>query len=120
MRKRERGDDQDQRAHPPERNHQAEEKQQVIGAIQDVEEAEADKPERGLAPAGIETDKTDVSVVLEAAHRAVRRQEPQHGERALAEAGEPGIDREPGCVRPDWVLDKYVDQPLAPEQLFVT
>ena len=41
MRDGERRDDEDERAEAPERNHQAEQKQQVIGAVEDVPKAEA-------------------------------------------------------------------------------
>ena len=54
MRDRERRDDDDQRAEPAERDHQAEQEQQVIDAVEDVEEAVLDEAQRRLVPARIE------------------------------------------------------------------
>ena len=41
---------------PPERDHQAEQEQQVIDAVEDVEEAVLDEPQRRLMPARVEPD----------------------------------------------------------------
>ena len=40
---RERGDHEDELAEPPERDHQAQKEQQVIGTVEDVQEAELDE-----------------------------------------------------------------------------
>ena len=51
-----------QRPEAPERNHQAEQKQQMVGAVQDVEESQPDEPQRRLIPARVERDKAGIAV----------------------------------------------------------
>jgi hypothetical protein len=113
----ERGHHRDQRAEAAERDHQAEQEQQVIGAVEDVEEAELDELQRRLVPARIELDQTGVAEELETAHRAAGRQEAQHRQRPDAEARQPRLDREARLVRLNRVLEQHVEQPLAPEEL---
>ena len=54
MRDRERGDDDDERPQPPERDHEAQQEQQVVDALEDVPEARDDEAQRRLVPARIE------------------------------------------------------------------
>ena len=49
------GDDDHERPQPPERDHEAEQEEQVVGALEDVPEARLDEAQRGLVPARIET-----------------------------------------------------------------
>ncbi len=119
MRQRERRDDEHERAEAPERDDQADEKEQVVRPVEDVAEAEFDEPQGRLMPAGIEADQAHVPRILEGAHGAARRQEAHHGQRPLAQTREPRVDRELGPIGLDGVLDQHVDQPLAPEQLRV-
>ena len=63
----------------------------MVGAVEDVEEAELDEPQRRLMPARIEPHEPGIAVELEGAHGAARRQEAQHrhrrGGRAARAAG---------------------------------
>ena len=95
VRQREGRHDEHQRAEPPERNHQADEKQQVVGPAEDVPEAELNEPQGGLVPARIEAHQAQVPGILEGAHGAARRQESQHRHRPQAEPREPRVDRKP-------------------------
>ena len=47
----------DERAEAAERDHEAEQEQQVIGAVEDVREPELHEAPRGLVPARIEPDE---------------------------------------------------------------
>ena len=57
----------DQRTELAERNHQAQQEQQVVGAVEDVEEAFARKQVERLVPARIEMDDARVGVNVEGA-----------------------------------------------------
>ena len=67
-----------ERADAPERNHQAEQEQQVIDAVEDVEEAVLDESQRRLVPARIELHDAGIAVHVERALGAAGRKEPQH------------------------------------------
>src|SRR5215831_16643862 len=67
---RERSDDDDERPQPPERDHQAAQEQQVVGAFENVPEAGLDKAQRGLVPTGIEAHETGIALELERARGA--------------------------------------------------
>jgi hypothetical protein len=67
----ERRDDEHERAEAAEGDHQAEDEQQVVGAIEDVLEAEPDEGERRLVPARIEPHEAGVATVLEGPDRTV-------------------------------------------------
>ena len=98
MRDCKRGHDRDQRAEAPERNHQAQQEQQVVGAVEDVEESLLTKRQRRLIPARIEPDQPGIALELERARRAAGRQEPKRGDRAQPQSLEPRVDRELGAV----------------------
>ena len=53
----------DQRAEAPERDHQASDEQQVIRAVEDVEEAELDETPRRLMPPRIQPDEAGIAHV---------------------------------------------------------
>ena len=72
MRDRERGDDDDQRPQPAERDHEADQEQQMVGAFEDVPEARHDEAQRRLMPARIETHQARIAVELERARRRRR------------------------------------------------
>ena len=65
------GDDDDKRPQPSERNHQAAQEQQVVGAVENVPEAGHDKTQRGLVPSGIEAHQAGIAPELERAHGTV-------------------------------------------------
>ena len=54
VRDREGGDDDDERPEAAERDHQAEQEEQVVGAVENVKEARDDEAPRRLVPARIE------------------------------------------------------------------
>src|SRR5262249_22701255 len=85
MRHREGGDDADQRAEAAERDDETEEKQQVIDAVEDVTESQADEAERRLMPAWIQLHQTRIAVQIERADRAAWEYEPQRGDRSEPE-----------------------------------
>src|SRR5207237_7885050 len=100
----------------PERDHEAEQEQQMVGAAQDVIESELHKLQRRLVPARIEANETGVALEFERADRSTRRKKPQYCHRADPEAREPRIDREQRSVGCDRILEQDVKQPLAPEK----
>ena len=57
----------------PERNHQTQQEEQVINAVEDMPEAQRHKPERGMVPAGIEPDQARVARKLVRARPAWRK-----------------------------------------------
>ena len=73
----------DERPQAPERDHEAEQEQQVVDALEDVPEARDDEAQRRLMPARIEPHEAGVAVELEGAHGPARRQEAQRGRDAL-------------------------------------
>ena len=101
MRDGERRHDQDERAEPPERDHQAQQEQQVIGAVEDVQEPSVHESPRRLVPARIQPHQAGIAGQLERALRAGRRLVAQHGDDADAEARERRMDRK--VDRSDWI-----------------
>ena len=91
----------------------------MVGAVEDVPEAQPDEPERGLVPARIETDEARIALELERAHRAAGGQEPERGDHAQAETAERGMDREAGALGTDRILEEHVEHRLAPVDLGV-
>ena len=83
----ERGDDDDERPQPPERDHQAEQEQEVIGAFEDVPEAGHDEAQCGVVPARIEAHEAGIAVEFECANGACGRQEAQRRGDFAAQAG---------------------------------
>ena len=88
------GDDDDERLDAPERDDEAQEKQQVIRSAQNVNEAKANKAERGLVPSRIEIDEPGIAGEFERAHGATRRQKTDDRDDAKPEARKGGTDRE--------------------------
>ena len=106
---RERGDDEHERPKAAERDHEAEEEQQVVGAVEDVNEAELDEPQRRLVPARIEPDESRIPRQLERPFDAVRRTEAQRRHHANAQPRQRRFDREVGPIRRDRILEEDVD-----------
>src|SRR5262249_40907245 len=101
-------------AEPAEWNHQAEQKEQVVGAVEDVEEPEADESEGRLMPPRIKTDDAGVAGVLEGADASVGRDEPEHRDRPDAERREPRPDRKPRVAARDRRLEEHVQHACRP------
>ncbi len=95
----------DQRAQLAERNDQAQQEQQVIGAVEDVEEALAREQVERLVPARIEMHDAGVGVDVEGALGLAGLQEPQHDVDLQAEARQARADREVRLIRGDRILE---------------
>src|SRR5215470_1803791 len=117
MRKGECGDDYDERAETPERDYKAQQEQQMIGPVQDVEEPRLDKPQRRLAPTRVEPDHARIASELEGANNSACRQEPHYSHHAQSQLRKPRVDRKVRRVRINRVLEQYVEQPLVPIKL---
>src|SRR4030095_2524712 len=74
MRDGERGHDHDERSDAPERDDQAHQEQQVIGAIENVQDPERHKAQPRLTPAWIEPDEPGIAGELERPLGTGRRQ----------------------------------------------
>ena len=83
-----------ERAEAAERDHQAEQEQQVIGAVEDVKEAQLDEPQRRLVPPRIEPDEPRIARQLERPFDAAGRTEAQRRHHSNAQPRERRIDRE--------------------------
>ena len=94
VRDREPRHDEQHRAQRVGRDQQPEEKQQVIRSAQNVNEAKANKAERGLVPSRIEVDEPRIAGEFERAHGAARRQKTDGRDDAKPEARKGGTDRE--------------------------
>src|SRR5258705_13661947 len=114
MRNGERGHDERQHAQSPERDHQAQYEQQMVGTVENMVKARFDEPQRGLMPARIEPDQSGVAVEFESANRTAGRQKAQRDDdlqsqplqlRAYRKVGAAGIDR---------VLEHHIEQTLVP------
>src|SRR5581483_8125267 len=98
---------------------QAEQEQQVIGAVEDMEESSLDEAEGGLIPARVEADQAGVAGKFEAADRAVGQDIAQNGDDAKAEAAENGVDREIRGRRLDGIFEQHVHERLVPDDIGV-
>jgi hypothetical protein len=98
-------------------NHQAHQEQQVVGPVQNVEEAQFHEPGRSLAPARVQRDQPRIAGELISANRAARRQEPKHRDDASGQMGERGMDGKARSVRADRVFEKYFEQYLVPDHM---
>src|SRR6478752_9891462 len=98
MRGRERRHDQDERSQTAERNDQTDEKQQMIGAVEDMEEAELHEAQCRLVPARIELDESWIAGELERALGPTRRDEADRGRHPQAEPCELRLDRKMRAV----------------------
>src|SRR5262249_23739645 len=77
MRDRERGDDPHQWLEATEGNDQAQQEEEVVDAVEDVEKARPDEARGRLRPARVEPHQAGIALELEGAPRAPRRQETQ-------------------------------------------
>ena len=113
----ERGHDDDERPQLPERDHQAEQEQQMVGAVQDVPEPGHDKTQSGVVPARIEPNQAGIAMKLECARDAVGRHEAQRGGHLLTKAVDARVDGEFGMRGADRVFEQDIEQLLVPVEL---
>src|ERR1043165_168961 len=104
-----------ERPHTAEWNHQAEQEQQVIGAVENVEEPQPDEAQHRLMPPRIEWHQSGVAFELVRADHTARRHEPQRRDNADAEAVERHVDGEMRLVRLNRILEQHVENSLFPE-----
>ena len=119
MRHRKRRHHDHERTELAERDHQAEQEQQVIDPVEDVEEAFPREQVERLMPARIQVDDAGVGVHVEDALGSVRLQEAQPDIDLQAEPRQPRANREVGLVRGDGVLEGDVHHALFPVDLGV-
>src|SRR5258707_12313902 len=100
------GDDRNERAKAAEGDHQAKQKQKMVGAVENVEKTQIDKSQGRLAPPRIETDKTRIASEFERANSAASRQKPKNGDHSQAQARESRGNGKPGLLRLDRTLDQ--------------
>ena len=115
----ERGHDDREGLELPERDDEAGEEQQVVGAVEDVLEAHRHEPERGLVPARVEADDAGVAAQLERPLGPARRKEPEDGDDPQPHPLEARADGEVGLVRLDVVVEEDVEHRLLPDDLGV-
>src|SRR5262249_48766517 len=117
MRHGKRHDYRNQRAQPPERNYQTEEKQEMVRTVEDVEKTQVHKAQRGLMPTRIEAHQTRIAVKFERAHFAARRNESEHGNHAQAQARKPRLNRKTRALRLNRSVEQHVQHRLVPDHI---
>ena len=106
MRYRKRRNNRNQPAEPAEWDDEAEEKQQMIGSVENVTETHRYEGPGSLMPPRIQLhDSWIATFVLERANRTVRRQEPEHRDYPQPELLEPWTKRKAGLIRLDRVFE---------------
>ncbi len=103
----------------PERNHQAQQEQQVIRAVEDVPEPLLHEEEERLVPPRIEPHDARVAMHVEHALGRMGREKPHRDVHADAQARQPRLDGKVGFVRRDRVLERDVEHALFPVDLGV-
>ncbi len=106
--------DRDQRAQPAERDDKTEQEQEVVGAVEDVAEAEFDEAESRLTPFRIEPDEARVAFELVGPYHTAGVQESERRNLFQRELVECGMDRESRAIRLDGILEEHVEYALLP------
>ena len=113
----ERGDHQNEGPRPPERDHQTQEKQQVVQSVENVKEAETHEPKCRLVPAWIHSDDAGVAKKFVWPNRAVGQHETHYCKDAKSQSIRPGTYRKLRPVRPDRKLQNGIEHQLLPHDL---
>src|SRR5580658_3532217 len=106
MRNRERGHDRDESAEAPEGYHQAEEKEQMIGAVQNVHQPQFHEPQGRLMPARVELNHTWIARKFESPNSAAGWQESQHGNGSHSQPSQFGVDGKTATVRLNRIIQR--------------
>jgi hypothetical protein len=114
---RERRDDEDEGPQPADRDHQAEQEQQVVRTFKDMPEPGRDKPERGLTPTRIEMHQAGVAVEFECAGRATGGQKAQRRGDITAKPVDARTDGKLRVVRLDRIFEQHIEQLLVPVEV---
>jgi hypothetical protein len=88
------GDNDDERPQAPERKHQAQQKQEVIDAFEDVPKARHHEAQCCLMPARIKRDRPGIAVKLECPRCTVRCQEAKRRRDGMGEPVDAHADGE--------------------------
>src|SRR5258708_3576023 len=104
MRDGERGDDGNECAKAAKRDHQAEQKQQMVGAVKNVEKTQVHEPRGRLVPPRIEVDEAGIAVEFECANSADGWQKPKNGDYAEAQARKRRVNENPALFPPPSIL----------------
>src|SRR5258706_217551 len=86
----------------------ADKEQQVVGPVQDVEEAELDEPASGLMPSGIQVDQSRIADELIGANGAAGRKETENGYHSRGQSLEPRVNRNRGSIRLNRIFEQHV------------
>jgi hypothetical protein len=117
VRHREGGGDYHQRPEAAKRDDQAGDEQQVVGAVEDVQEAALDEAQRCLVPARVEAHQARIAVELERTLGAAGRQVAQRRHHPQAHARQPRLDREPRPVGRNRQVEQQIEVLRLPVQL---
>ena len=115
VRDRERGHDRDERAEAAERDDEQEQKQQVVGAFEDVLEAEHDEAPDRLVPARIEPHQTGIAFELVDALGHAGGQKTDRGNHRERKSFELRIDGEIRAIRLDRIFEQHIEDALFPK-----
>ena len=91
----------------------------MVGAIEDVEEAQLDEAQSRLVPARIEPHEPRIAVELQRARVAGGRKKLQGREHPQSQPRESRVNRKRRAIRDDLVLEEHVEQLLVPVQVHV-
>ena len=92
---RESGDHTDERKHATEGRHETQKKQQMVGALENVEKPRPQEAQGRVVPRRIQPQDSRVAGELEGAHRAVRRHETHDRHYRGAQPRKIRLDAEP-------------------------
>ncbi len=99
MRDRERGDDKRELLESPQWQHEAEQKQQVVDAVEDVMKTQAHERQGRLMPARIEPHESRVADEFKSPLGRAWRLKPEHGDHAQPQPREQRIHGEVRAIR---------------------
>ncbi len=114
MRDGERGDDRNERTEAAKGDHQAEQKQQMVGAVENVEKTQVHEAHCRLVPPRIEVDEARIAVEFERANSAAGRQKSKNYDHAQAQPRKRWVNGKLGLFRLDRVLEQHAEHGLIP------
>src|ERR1700733_7386222 len=77
------------------------------------------KLQSSLVPARIKADQARITNKLESPHGATGRQKTKHRSHAQTQARQPRMDRKPGSVRTNRILEPHIQHGLVPNNVGV-
>src|ERR1700682_6147132 len=84
-----------------------------------MKEPQFDEAQSRLTPTRIESNQAGITNKFKRADRAVGRLKPKNDDHALAQPAEPGMDRKPGLVRVNRIVEQHVEHRLIPKNLCI-